>query len=219
VLPAAYCLLPARRSNIVGLPLALLCLHRDATVSVCHVKTPQGEPRIAGLAGSRGRFRSSGDSGGDESGGDDSGGDGGGSGGSSGGGSGYGGDGGTRLAEACRLADVLVVAAGSPRLVRGSWIKPGATVIDVGFNVVPGKGSSGEGGSKDGGTGGRKGSGKCGSVVCGDVAFDEALGVAGLLTPVGHESALQQHTRLCFSSSRRSCLQPVAPAVSFFWRN
>jgi methylenetetrahydrofolate dehydrogenase (NADP+)/methenyltetrahydrofolate cyclohydrolase len=59
-----------------------------------------------------------------------------------------------------RQADILVVAAGRPEMVRGSWIKPGATVIDVGIHRRP------EGG------------------LCGDVHFAEAAEVAGAITPV-----------------------------------
>jgi methylenetetrahydrofolate dehydrogenase (NADP+) / methenyltetrahydrofolate cyclohydrolase len=64
----------------------------------------------------------------------------------------------------CRTADILVVAIGKPEFVKGSWIKPGATVIDVGINRVP---------AADGKT-----------KLVGDVAFDEALKVAGRITPV-----------------------------------
>jgi len=63
-----------------------------------------------------------------------------------------------------RGADILVAAVGRPRMVRGDWIKPGATVIDVGVNRVP----------ADGGK----------SRLVGDVAFDEAVQVAGAITPV-----------------------------------
>jgi len=62
------------------------------------------------------------------------------------------------LQEICRNADVLVVAAGRPRMVKADWIKPGAAVIDVGVTEVDGK-------------------------LVGDVDFDAAKGVAGLLTP------------------------------------
>ena len=41
------------------------------------------------------------------------------------------------LADVCRAADILVAAVGRPEMVKGSWIKPGATVIDVGINRVP----------------------------------------------------------------------------------
>ncbi len=63
-----------------------------------------------------------------------------------------------------RQADILVVAIGKAELVRGDWIKPGATVIDVGINRVP----AADGKSR----------------LVGDVAFAEALPVAGHLTPV-----------------------------------
>jgi methylenetetrahydrofolate dehydrogenase (NADP+)/methenyltetrahydrofolate cyclohydrolase len=67
----------------------------------------------------------------------------------------------------CRRADILVAAVGRPEMVRGSWIKPGATVIDVGINRVP---------APD------KGPDK--TRLVGDVAFDEAVEVAGAITPV-----------------------------------
>src|ERR1700761_5068953 len=64
----------------------------------------------------------------------------------------------------CRRADILLVAVGRPLMVKGDWVKPGATVIDVGINRVP----------KDGG----------GTRLVGDVAYDEAAQVAGAITPV-----------------------------------
>src|SRR6185312_8498466 len=63
-----------------------------------------------------------------------------------------------------RRADILGAAVGRAELVRGSWIKPGATVIDVGTTRVPGE------------------AGK--SRLVGDVAFAEAQGIAGAITPV-----------------------------------
>jgi methylenetetrahydrofolate dehydrogenase (NADP+)/methenyltetrahydrofolate cyclohydrolase len=69
------------RSDIVGKPMALLMLHRDATVTICHSRTRD-------------------------------------------------------LAGECRRADILVAAVGRPGLVRADFIKPGATVIDVGINRV-----------------------------------------------------------------------------------
>jgi methylenetetrahydrofolate dehydrogenase (NADP+) / methenyltetrahydrofolate cyclohydrolase len=63
------------------------------------------------------------------------------------------------LAERCRGADVLVAAVGSPRMIRGEWVKPGATVIDVGINRTD-----------DG--------------LIGDVDFEPASEVAGAITPV-----------------------------------
>ena len=64
----------------------------------------------------------------------------------------------------CRRADLVVAAAGRPGLVRREWIKPGATVIDVGINHV-----AGEGGRQR---------------IVGDVAFAEVCEVAGAVTPV-----------------------------------
>jgi len=71
------------------------------------------------------------------------------------------------LAERCREADILVAAVGRPEMVRGDWIKPGATVIDVGINRIPAP---------------ERGEGK--TRLVGDVAFDEAMAVAGAVTPV-----------------------------------
>jgi len=69
------------RSDIVGKPMALLLLHRDATVTICHSRTPN-------------------------------------------------------LADVCRGADILVAAAGRAGLVTRAFVKPGATVVDVGTNKV-----------------------------------------------------------------------------------
>ncbi|GGF00338.1 bifunctional methylenetetrahydrofolate dehydrogenase/methenyltetrahydrofolate cyclohydrolase FolD [Stappia taiwanensis] len=71
------------------------------------------------------------------------------------------------IAALCRSADLLVAAVGRPQMVRGDWVKPGATVIDVGINRVPAP---------------EKGEGK--TRLVGDVAFDEAVEVAGAITPV-----------------------------------
>ncbi len=74
------------------------------------------------------------------------------------------------LPEVCRRADVLVAAVGRPEMIRGDWIKPGATVIDVGINRVPSRDpvKAAEGKTR----------------VVGDVAFDEAAAIAGAITPV-----------------------------------
>jgi len=69
------------RSDIVGKPMALLLLHRDATVTICHSKT-------------------------------------------------------ANLVDICRQADILVAAIGRPGMVTKDFVKPGATVIDVGINRV-----------------------------------------------------------------------------------
>ncbi len=64
----------------------------------------------------------------------------------------------------CRTADILVAAVGRAEMVRGDWVKPGATVIDVGINRI----DAGEGKTR----------------LVGDVAFEEAVQVAGAITPV-----------------------------------
>jgi len=99
------------RSNIVGMPAALLLVKEKATVTICHSRTKD-------------------------------------------------------LAEVCRKADVLIAAIGRAEMIRGDWIKPGAYVIDVGTNRVddPTK--------------------KRGYRLTGDVAFEEAVEVAGAITPV-----------------------------------
>jgi methylenetetrahydrofolate dehydrogenase (NADP+)/methenyltetrahydrofolate cyclohydrolase len=71
------------------------------------------------------------------------------------------------LAEVCRRADILVAAVGIPHFVKGDWVKPGATVIDVGINRIPAP---------------EKGEGK--TRLVGDVDFAEAQKVAGAITPV-----------------------------------
>jgi len=91
------------RSVLVGKPVSLLLLERNATVTMCHSRTRD-------------------------------------------------------LAAVTREADILIAAAGSPLLVKGDWIKPGAAVIDLGVNQL-------------------------GDRQVGDVDFDSALGVAGLITP------------------------------------
>jgi methylenetetrahydrofolate dehydrogenase (NADP+)/methenyltetrahydrofolate cyclohydrolase len=82
----------------------------------------------------------------------------------------------------CREADILVGAVGKPGLVEGSWIKPGATVVDVGINRVDDL-AVGErifqADPKKLETLKAKG-----SVLCGDVRFGEAAAVAGAITPV-----------------------------------
>jgi methylenetetrahydrofolate dehydrogenase (NADP+)/methenyltetrahydrofolate cyclohydrolase len=74
------------------------------------------------------------------------------------------------LPAVCREADILVAAVGRPEMIRGDWIRPGATVIDVGINRVPARDPA------------RAAEGK--TRLVGDVAFDEAVKVAGAITPV-----------------------------------
>jgi len=99
------------RSNIVGMPAALLLISKNATVTVCHSRTKN-------------------------------------------------------LPDVVRQADILIAAIGKTEMVRGDWIKPGATVIDVGMNSKP------------------DASKKSGYRLVGDVNFDEAKEVAGFITPV-----------------------------------
>ncbi|WP_273793739.1 bifunctional methylenetetrahydrofolate dehydrogenase/methenyltetrahydrofolate cyclohydrolase FolD [Brucella anthropi] len=66
-----------------------------------------------------------------------------------------------------RMADILVAAVGRPQMVKGDWVKPGATVIDVGINRIPAP---------------ERGEGK--TRLVGDVDFVEAEKVAGAITPV-----------------------------------
>ena len=94
------------RSHILGKPMALMLLERNATVTIAHSKTVD-------------------------------------------------------LADRCREADILVAAVGRAEMVKGDWIKPGATVIDAGYNKIEG----------------RKGD-------VGDVHFESAVEIAGAITPV-----------------------------------
>jgi methylenetetrahydrofolate dehydrogenase (NADP+)/methenyltetrahydrofolate cyclohydrolase len=68
------------------------------------------------------------------------------------------------LPEVVRRGDIVVAAVGQPQMVRGNWLKPGATVIDVGINRI----NIGDGKTK----------------LVGDVDFDSAVEVAGAITPV-----------------------------------
>jgi len=66
-----------------------------------------------------------------------------------------------------RQAEAMIAAVGVPHLVKGDWVKAGATVIDVGMNRIPAP---------------EKGEGK--TRLVGDVDYDEAVKVAGAITPV-----------------------------------
>ena len=97
------------------------------------------------------------------------------------------------LAAVCRRADILIAAVGRPEMVRGDWIKPGAVVIDVGINRI----------ERDGKT-----------KLVGDVAFDEALGVAGAITPVPGgvgpmTIACLLHNTVTAACRRRGLARPV----------
>ena len=97
------------RSKLVGKPIAMLLMERNATVTICHSRTKD-------------------------------------------------------LDRICGQADILVVAAGRSQFVKGSWVKPGACVIDVGIHHT--QGPDGQ------------------SSICGDVEFEPAAKTAALITPV-----------------------------------
>jgi methylenetetrahydrofolate dehydrogenase (NADP+)/methenyltetrahydrofolate cyclohydrolase len=99
------------RSNIVGMPVALLLVRENSTVTICHSRSKD----LPGIV---------------------------------------------------RGADILVAAVGKAFMVKGDWIKPGAVVIDVGINRV------------------EDATRPRGYRLVGDVAFDEAVEVAGAITPV-----------------------------------
>lgn len=127
-------------SPVVGKPLALLMLHENATVTVCHKDTRD-------------------------------------------------------LAFHTRRADLLVVAAGVPGLIRGDMLRPGAVVVDVGINVVNGK-------------------------TVGDVEFESAATMASAIAPVpggvGPLTTLTILENTIFSAERRMQEQGVrraAPAL------
>ncbi|MGB7616933.1 MAG: tetrahydrofolate dehydrogenase/cyclohydrolase catalytic domain-containing protein, partial [Pseudolabrys sp.] len=92
----------------------------------------------------------------------------------------------------CRRADLLVAAIGRPEMVRGDWIKPGATVIDVGINRVPGE------------------AGK--SRIVGDVAYPEAAKIAGAITPVPGGVGPMTIACLLLNTLRAACAQNGLPA-------
>jgi len=95
------------------------------------------------------------------------------------------------LAALCRRADLLCVAIGRPETVRGDWVKPGATVIDVGINRVA-----------DGGP----------ARIVGDVCFAEAQAVAGAVTPVPGGVGPMTIACLVANTLRAACAQAGLPA-------
>ena len=96
------------------------------------------------------------------------------------------------LPELCRRADLVYAAVGKAEMVRGDWLKPGATVIDVGITRVP----AAEGKMR----------------LVGDVAFDEAMKVAGAITPV--PGGVGQMTVACLlvNTLRAACAIKGLPA-------
>jgi len=98
------------------------------------------------------------------------------------------------LAEVCRRADILFAATGRAEMVRGHWVKPGATVIDIGINRV------------DGGGKGR---------IVGDVAFDEVLEIAGAITPVPGGVGPMTIACLLANTVRAACALAGMPMPAF----
>jgi methylenetetrahydrofolate dehydrogenase (NADP+)/methenyltetrahydrofolate cyclohydrolase len=94
-----------------------------------------------------------------------------------------------------RGADLLIAAVGRPQMVRGDWIKPGATVIDVGINRVPAP---------------EKGAGK--TRLVGDVHFAEARETAGAITPVPGGVGPMTIACLLANTLRAACAMHGLPA-------
>ena len=99
------------------------------------------------------------------------------------------------LPEVCKRADLLIAAIGNPEFVRGHWLKPGATVIDVGINRVPGAGGK--------------------SRIVGDVAFAEASSVAGAITPVPGGVGPMTIACLLLNTLQATCAQNGFSAPQF----
>ncbi len=95
------------------------------------------------------------------------------------------------LPAVCRRADLLVAAIGRAEMVRGSWVKPGATVIDVGINRIPGDGGK--------------------SRIVGDVAYAEVAETAGAITPVPGGVGPMTIACLLLNTLRASCAQNELP--------
>jgi methylenetetrahydrofolate dehydrogenase (NADP+)/methenyltetrahydrofolate cyclohydrolase len=99
------------------------------------------------------------------------------------------------LPAVCRRADLLCVAIGKPEFVRGDWIKPGATVIDVGTNRVPTSDGKGR--------------------LVGDVAFAEAVKVAGAITPSPGGVGPMTIACLLVNTLRAACARAGLEAPNF----
>jgi methylenetetrahydrofolate dehydrogenase (NADP+) / methenyltetrahydrofolate cyclohydrolase len=95
----------------------------------------------------------------------------------------------------CRRADLLVAAIGRPELVKGDWIKPGATVIDVGINRVAGHDGKNR--------------------IIGDVAFAEAREVAGAITPVPGGVGPMTLAYLLANTVKAACAASGLPVPTF----
>ncbi len=98
------------------------------------------------------------------------------------------------LASVCRRGDIVFAAVGQPEMVRSDWIKPGATVIDVGINRVP----AGDGKTK----------------IIGDVAFAEVARFAGAITPVPGGVGPMTIACLMLNTLKAACAQNGLPPPS-----
>jgi methylenetetrahydrofolate dehydrogenase (NADP+)/methenyltetrahydrofolate cyclohydrolase len=98
------------------------------------------------------------------------------------------------LPAVCRRGDIVFAAVGQPQMVRRDWIKPGATVIDVGINRVP---------AEDGKT-----------KIVGDVAFAEVADVAGAITPVPGGVGPMTIACLMLNTLKAACVQNGLPVPS-----
>jgi methylenetetrahydrofolate dehydrogenase (NADP+) / methenyltetrahydrofolate cyclohydrolase len=96
------------------------------------------------------------------------------------------------LAAVSRRADLVFAATGRPEMVRKDWVKPGATVVDVGINRVAGQGGA--------------------SRLVGDVAFAEVSQVAGAITPVPGGVGPMTIACLLVNTLRAACLNAGLPA-------
>lgn len=94
------------------------------------------------------------------------------------------------LPAVARRADLLIAAVGVPQMIKGDWIKPGACVIDVGINRIPAP---------------ERGEGKMRLV--GDVDFDEAVKVAGSITPVPGGVGPMTIACLLYNTVHAACAQ------------
>jgi methylenetetrahydrofolate dehydrogenase (NADP+)/methenyltetrahydrofolate cyclohydrolase len=101
------------------------------------------------------------------------------------------------LPAVCRRADLLFAAVGKPEMIKGGWIKPGATVVDVGINRVAGEGGK--------------------TRLVGDVAFAQAKEVAGAITPVPGGVGPMTIACLLLNTLRAACaaagLPPPDPSI------
>lgn len=95
------------------------------------------------------------------------------------------------LPAVCRRADLVFAAIGRPQMVGRDWIKPGATVIDVGINRVPAEGGK--------------------TKIVGDVAFAEVAKVAGAITPVPGGVGPMTIACLMLNTLRAACAQSGLP--------